>query len=335
MISNPFFLISILISAWLTFFTVAFGVEAVLRLFNIRSYRTRAMLRLLPFACLTADLIFSKFSTQHWLNPLSCDSCTQKLILQLFFTDLHSHLSTNQISLLNFLAADYKHPFFTLIFVAFGTTTMFFVLRKLVQIVLLNRSLKTIIHNGTSCVRPIENPRLSDVLRLRKTKILITDEVQIPMATSTNIILMPKSVSETVAQQEFETIIAHELEHLRWKDPHSKLFTEIVSTIFWWVPSNSWFKKTEQDQEIASDKSILKYGFDAESFASALLKVTKQARERNNLALCSFAAKTHSSMIRMQTMLGISTPDKESLITPGFIGVALQALLMILCALWL
>lgn len=332
MISNPFFLISILLSAVLAFFTAVFVVEILLILFRIKQPRSRAILRLFPFISLVVDRAFSEFSMANWLNPLSCNSCMQKILLQLFSPELQAYLAANEISLINYLAFGNTHRVFAILFIVFCSLTILFVLRKLVQVLLQSRLLHSIVQNAAISERPINNAQLASSLAVHQVKILVSDEIQVPMALYAKVIMMPEKVMEEVSQGEFEAIIAHELEHIRWKDPLVRLLSQIVAALIWWVPTRSLMKKIVQDQEMACDRSILTYGFDVESFALALIKVTRQARVMNHGIVCSFACKANSSMIRLQAMLGFC-PSTHNLTKPSLIGIGLEAIILVVCML--
>lgn len=309
---NLLTLISILISTTLAFFTVAFVIELLIVSFRIKQHRIRSNLRLLPFLSLIVDFIFQKLNIGNWLNPLSCDSCIQKFLLQLYFPELKVYLSTNEISLVRYLASQNLQEFSLAIFVLFGSITAFFIIKRIYQTLFLNRLLSSITQNGVTCIRPIENIPLASLLNLKNIKILISDEIQIPMATNSKTIFIPKKIVENFPQDEFETIVAHELEHIRWKDPLIRQFLHFTSSLFWWVPAYSWTKKIEQDQEMACDGSVLTYGLHFESLASALVKVIKQTQNNDHEVLCYLTHKKNPSLARLQIMLGLNLIIKKN-----------------------
>lgn len=300
MIANPFYLLSLLTSSFLAFFTVAFVIE----LFQIKNHRLRSCLRILPLLSLVIDFFFNQYSLASWMNPLSCASCVQNFVLDVFFPDLKAYLNENHISLIHYLGKDHQHLFFSAVCIAFIAASCCFVLRTVFHTFSLMRFLRSIIKNASFCTHPIENRKLARLLQKKKVRIYVSDEIQVPLAYSFNVIIIPQKIC-SLHQAEFDAIVAHELEHLKAKDPLTRLLIYVIGSLFWWVTMSSWLKKIEQDQEMACDQSILKYGLKAESIASALVKVTKQVRAERTL--CYFSNQTHCTLARLQALLGLSS----------------------------
>lgn len=178
------------------------------------------------------------------------------------------------------------------------------------------------------CSRPIDNPLLSAALEKRKARIFMSDQIKIPMATFSNAIFIPKEIIDHFPQSEFEAIVAHELEHVLWKDPIVRLFSQLISALFWWVPTSSWQKRLELDQEIACDQSILKYGYDEEFLASALLKVATTTREKSHETLCYLSNGKHPLLKRLQLLLGRSSNHSKRYESTSF-AIFLTALILL------
>lgn len=311
MISNPFFLVSILISALIAFATVVAIVESSLILFKIKQGRVRSILRFFPFISLFFDLIFNSLSIGYWLNPLNCSSCMQKLLLTLFFPELQTYLYSHEISLLTYLGSGISHTIFTGTFILFSALISYFTLRILLIAFIFARALRYRMESEVICSRPIENLLLATAVQKNNVKIFSSEKVAIPLATYFKAIFIPREMVENLPQGEFEAIIAHELEHVVWKDPTIRLFSQLISGIFWWVPTYLWQKKFEFDQEIACDQSILKYGLKEEFLASALVKVARTAKEKSHETLCYLSNEKHPSLRRIQMMLGLASTHSK------------------------
>lgn len=333
MISNPFFLLSIVLSTTLAFFTVVFVVESMIKIFHIRRHRTLAFLRIIPFISLMVDLIFERYSLAHWINPLSCKSCLQKLFLDSFNPPLKAYLSENKISLVNYLAIDHSHGFFSAFFVAFILLTCVIGSFKLIKALLLARRLRSILANATRYSKPVPNALLTLALKQANVSIYASHEVPMPLATYTRVIIIPYEMLENLSAQEFEAVIAHELEHIKYYDPLFRLLYQLLAGLFWWVPTHLWIKKIEQDQEIACDQSIDKYDIKDESLASALVKVTKHVK--SHPAFCYFASSQKPALERIQMILGIKPMKENHLFGLNFMIVVLGLLFLIVCILWL
>ena len=85
-----------------------------------------------------------------------------------------------------------------------------------------------------------------------------------------------------------------------------------------------------EDQEIACDQSVLKYGLDYESLASSLIKVTRDAQLMGHEMFCFFSDKRNTSIVRLKAMLEFA-PSGTKIMSVGFIGVILEILLFLVC----
>ena len=255
-------------------------------------------------------------------------------MLSFLFPDLKDYLHSNEISLLSFLGKELSHTIFSIAFVLFTAVTIFFTSRILFAAHILSVTLRSMMKPEDICHRPINNILLSAELQKNHVKLFSCEKFTIPMATYSKAIFIPKKFVEDLPQKEFEAIVAHELEHILWKDPTVRLFLQIISAIFWWVPTASWKKKLDFDQEIACDQSILKYGCKEEFLASAVYKVASAAKEKTCEILCYLSNDQHPSLQRIQMMLGLSSSDSHRNYWVNFSAIIAGTTLILVCALY-
>lgn len=292
----------------------------------------QSILRFLPFLSLFLDLLSNSFSVSSWLNPLSCSSCVQKLLLMLFFPELKAYLYSNEMSLINYLGSGISHIIFSVVFIAFSAMSLYFTSRLILEAFILARALRPMMKSENIYRFPIGNALLADAVQKNKVKIFTSEKVTIPMATYSKAIFIPKEL-EKLPQEEFEAIISHELEHVLWRDPILRLFAHLIAAIFWWVPSSSWLKKLEFDQEVSCDQSILKYGFKKEFLAAALIKVAMTARKEAYEALCYLSNKRHPALRRVQIMLDLVSTHSTRYEWVSCVVVGIVVIIGIICAL--
>jgi len=330
MIFNAFRLIAILMNSILVFFTVAFILEGFLALFRITNQRLSATLRLIPFIFLILDRIFIDFNFVNWMNPLGCDTCIQKMLLNSFFPSLKEYLVAQNTSHMSYLTKDGSVLISNGLFFLFCSVTFFIFFQKVYRILVQSRLLKSIITTGTPGNGLVNNAKLDFELKKASVNLVVSDQVSIPLATHTRKIILPKNTVEDVTESELESIVAHELEHIIQKDSHARLSIELISAVFWWVPTLWWKEKMIENQEIACDQSVLKYGLDYETLASSLIKVAREAKSINAETLCFFSGKKNSSMVRLRAMLGFSTGSKK-IMSICLTGILLEILLFLMC----
>lgn len=335
MTANPLFLISLFMSALISFFVMAFIVESSLVLFKVKHARMRYILRFLPFVSLFAELLFNQLSIGYWLNPLNCDSCVQKLLLTVFFPKLKLLLNTHEISLSKYFASKISHPIFSFATISFFVVTAYVVSRRLIEGFTLAKRFQSLVNSEDICVRSIENQLLKAAVQNNNVKIFSSEKITIPMATYPKAIFIPSAIVRDFPQVEFEAIVAHELEHLLWKDQFSKLISLLISAIFWWLPTRAWHTKMNFEQEIACDRSILKYGFKEECLASALVKVTASIREKPHENLCYLTRERHPALRRIQIMLGLNTTNSKRWEWGSYIIVMIGSIVGIVCVIFI
>ncbi len=331
MISNPLYLISYIIGTLLAFFIAAAVVDALIFSMRIKNRRMRAFLRLVPFASLLLDLFFNKLSMGSWLNPLICGSCVQNVLLQVFNPQLKTYLFANEISLMNYLALEYASPIFSTIFFSFFSVTAASLTRKAAQTFMMIRRFRRLVQKAKISPRKIENPLLNSAIEKKNIRIYTSGEVFIPVASS-HVIVLPERVVNEASQDEYETIIAHEFEHILWKDPLSRMFSELISALFWWIPTRSRSEKFKQEQEMACDQSIFKYGYESESLASALIKAAKEAKIINYAPLCSLGGEKKFIKTRVKSLLDFDL-KKEKLCLAGLVALGAGAAAALACLL--
>lgn len=104
-------------------------------------------------------------------------------------------------------------------------------------------------------------------------------------------------------------MVAHEIEHLKWRDPFLRIFCVSIGALFWWIPTSWWLRRLEEEQELASDGGLSNYGLDSYPLATALMKAvngtikgTKRA-EREMNGFCHFSNSRSAAMRRLEQIL--------------------------------
>lgn len=321
MSSNFHWLILFLTNTLFTFFCMTMCVELILSLFKLKNYRLRSILRLFPFI----NLIFlNPLNFGGFLNPFNCNSCTQNFLLT-FNAGIKATLGEQEISLIRYAASYFPNFPFSSVMVAFVSFTAFLIIYKTFQFIQSVRWLNSLIKESELYQPAIQNPKLSKQLLLNRTKIYLSKSISSPMAAFSQTILIPSILLEQISQEEFEAVLAHELEHLRWKDTITKCFIGMSSALFWWVPTRWWFDRLGLDQEMACDLAICDYAMDKETMASGLIKSLKiqQLHSYEHAMLCKLSGASYSVLHRMNVLLNKRFLPKKMLLEVALIGVLL------------
>jgi protein involved in polysaccharide export with SLBB domain/beta-lactamase regulating signal transducer with metallopeptidase domain len=88
------------------------------------------------------------------------------------------------------------------------------------------------------------------------------------------VLLLPSGISDRLDDDQLETIITHELCHIRRRDNLAAAVHVIVETIFWFHPLVWWIgSRLVDERERACDEDVLKLGSDPQVYAGAILRV--------------------------------------------------------------
>lgn len=307
-------LFHLLLNSFLVFCILSLSIEVVLRIFGIRNGRICTLCRALPFFKIPFDaLVYGIYGESVFLNlnPISCDVYFDTLISKFISIHHATELTASQHLIIPQYLAMRIPPVLLQgsIFCIIGISVLM-IAYKMVQFFISKRMLQSIMRCATPCARQISNAQLRAAVEKSQTTILMSPEIDIPFAANKQIIVFAENLSTELSQEEFEAVVAHELEHLRWKDPILKGLCEGISAFFWWIPTGWTLRRLEADQERASDASIQRYGIDSHALAEAIIKVIKKVRIARStpVTVCHFASSAHSNLDRLKEI----TSDERS-----------------------
>ena len=90
------------------------------------------------------------------------------------------------------------------------------------------------------------------------------------------VLLFPKGIAERLTPSELETVLAHELCHVRRRDNLFAAIHMIVEAFFWFHPLVWWISaRLIEEREQACDEEVLSMGKHPEIYADAILNVCK------------------------------------------------------------
>lgn len=313
------------VSSFILFFAMTLLMEFFLYVFQVRSPRIRAFYRFLPIAKLPFDLVFHELypsSLFNLLNPVSCHSYLQQWIIGQF-SDNAQTIHT----LTHYLAHAIPSQWLKVFLSAVMSVSFWVMARTIIQFFRSIVYLKGICTTAEPCSRIVFSQSLQETLQRTRALLLTSKEVTIPISIHNGTILFPQSLVQELSQSEFEAVIAHELEHLRWRDPLIKLSANVICSFFWWIPTRWWLNKLENEQELACDLCVNRYGIDRYALATAIYKVVAQAKAVHlPLIHCSLANSL--PLKRLQTLLETKGPSQVHLRMHCAIGAALAMFLL-------
>ncbi len=132
--------------------------------------------------------------------------------------------------------------------------------------------------------RPLQEGR--EVQALRRVQIRRGAMKPVELASSTSaiepgvrgiirpVLLLPFGIADRLDDEQLESILAHELSHIRRRDNLAAAIHMAVETIFWFHPLVWWIgSRLVDERERSCDEEVLQSGITPEAYAGAILKV--------------------------------------------------------------
>ncbi|MCA9756495.1 MAG: M48 family metalloprotease [Candidatus Eisenbacteria bacterium] len=111
--------------------------------------------------------------------------------------------------------------------------------------------------------------------RVPRTKVL--NSVIPPMIWSIgarSLLLLPKGLVDRLSTSELDAVVAHELIHVRRRDPWVRMVEFVVAVVFWWYPVATWIRReVERTREVLCDAAVSdSLSSDPRPYAEGLIK---------------------------------------------------------------
>ena len=141
------------------------------------------------------------------------------------------------------------------------------------------RWLSTLERNAT----PITAGREHEILRRIERAIGLAQQIRLASTTSAiepgvigirkPVLLWPSQMSVQLSDAQIETIIAHEVFHVRRRDNLFASFHMFITAVFWFHPVLWWLgARLVEERELACDEHVLALGNHPETYAQSIVK---------------------------------------------------------------
>ncbi|MFN2500892.1 MAG: M56 family metallopeptidase [Pyrinomonadaceae bacterium] len=168
-----------------------------------------------------------------------------------------------------------------------------------------------------------------------KVRLVSSAVIETPIAVGflRPMIIVPASVFLQISPRELETIIAHELIHIRRHDPLVNAVQSVIETLFFYHPGIWWISsQIRREREFAADAAVLKF-FDGShaTYANALANLEEiRLMANQQMPLAATAANGGNLMQRIQRILNVKTEARgaNSAWTAGLTFMLTSAVLL-------
>ncbi len=142
-------------------------------------------------------------------------------------------------------------------------------------------------------------------------------------------LLLPAQVRERLSPGELDTVIAHELVHLRRHDNLTATLHRVVETLFWFHPLIWWIgARLMEERERACDEAVVAEGHDAATYAGSILNVCELGLMRLMPETSGISGgqlnRRIEGIMRSHTMIKLGNTAKLLLMALAFIVLALS-----------
>ncbi|HET9793584.1 MAG TPA: M56 family metallopeptidase [Thermoanaerobaculia bacterium] len=147
---------------------------------------------------------------------------------------------------------------------------------------------------------PAESPSLPDLARRfglpYPPELLVSAEMPVPCAVGgvRPAILLPDAVFRSMPEPERDWILAHELAHLRRRDPGITAIESAVVALWWFNPLVRVLaaQRRERREESCDEEVLRRRGGDVRAYGRALLSAAALANGRRNSAVAATGRRT-------------------------------------------
>lgn len=141
----------------------------------------------------------------------------------------------------------------------------------------------------------------------KKVKLWISEFVASPATIGylKPVILIPAAAVTNLTPQQLESILLHELAHIRRNDYLINLVINFIKAILYFNPFVKAFVRIiEKERERSCDEMVLQFQYNSKDYATALLTLEKEQQEKA-LAIAA-SGKTTDLINRVELILGIA-----------------------------
>lgn len=287
---------NIFINSLLGFLTVTALVLLIIFAFRIKQTRLKAALLCLPVFKIIFDLFlydFSNWALQSGINPIELPEGSRILSALLYYSSspysivplkfgiqMFEKIKRQTFTFADLMALYMGFSWVKVVVVFVGCMSLFRCVVWLQKLTSSAKWISYIVDTSQPCERFIYNHFLLYSIQENKVQIRHSTAINVPMAIGIfkKRIIFPEELVAKLTQGEYEAIIAHELDHLHWKDCLVRLMSNFFCTLFWWIPSKWWLGRLEKAQEHSCDYKIGRYNISPSDLASAILKSVHAAK---------------------------------------------------------
>ena len=162
----------------------------------------------------------------------------------------------------------------------------------------------------------------------------MSDHLRVPTAIGFTkpLVVIPSWTLQELSTLELNSILLHELAHLRRRDDWTNLIQKIVGALLFFHPAVWWIeKKLALEREMACDDLVLAQATSPRAYAECLVALAEKSFLRRGLALAQAAVdRLRQVSLRVTQILDVNRPRATRVWSPAPVlvgGVSLACLM--------
>jgi Antirepressor regulating drug resistance, predicted signal transduction N-terminal membrane component len=174
------------------------------------------------------------------------------------------------------------------------------------------------------------------LLNIKKSiKVFVTNYIHVPLTIGIirPVILLPAAVASYLTVEELESILLHEMAHIKRADYMVNILLSLVETVLYFNPFIFYFKRViKKERENICDDEVLLQHYTPLQYAESLLKLAKFSLNKQEFAFAMSASSNQQQLLqRIQRITKTKAEQKKRF--PFFIFFTIPVLAFAACLL--
>jgi beta-lactamase regulating signal transducer with metallopeptidase domain len=178
----------------------------------------------------------------------------------------------------------------------------------------------------TTTLDPALRETLQRFLPIRSVQLCQSDRVRVPTALGflKPLVVIPTWAMQDLSPAELNSILIHELAHLRRWDDWSNLAQQILKSLLFFHPAVWWIEnRLALEREMACDDAVLAETANPRDYAQCLVSIAEKSFVRRGLAMAQAAvSRVHQTSLRVAQILDVNRPGATRVWKPALYSVA-------------
>jgi len=173
---------------------------------------------------------------------------------------------------------------------------------------------------------PILRTTLQRFQAVRSVQLCQSDRVQVPTAIGflKPAVLIPAWAMQELSTAELNSILIHELAHLRRWDDWTNLAQQVLKALLFFHPAVWWIQnKLALEREMACDDAVLAETGNPKGYARCLISMAEKSFLRRGLAMAQAVVnRVHQTSLRVSQILDVNRSSATRVWKPALYSVA-------------